>query len=200
MAYPSMVMPPELATFQFPLQVPSASSATVSLCSTPVPPSSAVLSSPPPLDTAQINAIFGFDSQQQMDSRTLPSALSKRSLSCPNTSARLPVRAVRLAVTTPTPESTPLLTSKNGRKSEQHSRASSPDDHEPGYSYKNNKRFRLPKEQMAWLKELFDQNPLPSSAEAERIAAEIGVDVQKIKIFFQNRRAAEKRRAASRKS
>ncbi|ORY52306.1 hypothetical protein BCR33DRAFT_314974 [Rhizoclosmatium globosum] len=194
MAYPSMVMPPELATFQFPLQVPSASSATVSLCSTPVPPSSAVLSSPPPLDTAQI------DSQQQMESLTLPSASSKRSLSCPNTSTRLPVRSVRLAVTTPTPESTPLLTSKNGRKSEQHSRASSPDDHEPGYSYKNNKRFRLPKEQMAWLKELFDQNPLPSSAEAERIAAEIGVDVQKIKIFFQNRRAAEKRRAASRKS
>ncbi|KAJ3075582.1 hypothetical protein HDU99_001507, partial [Rhizoclosmatium hyalinum] len=137
--------------------------------------------SPPPLDTAQINAIFGFDSQQQMESHTLPSVSSNCSLSYPNTCTQLPVRAVCLAVTTPTPESTPLLTSKIGRKSEQHSIASSLDDHEPGYSYKNNKRFCLPKEQMAWLKELFDQNPLPSSAEAEQIAAEIGVDVQKSK-------------------
>ncbi|KAJ3351884.1 hypothetical protein HDU83_008517 [Entophlyctis luteolus] len=45
-----------------------------------------------------------------------------------------------------------------------------------GHSYKNNKRFRLPKSDMILLKQLFEEKPLPTSAETEAIAQRLGVD------------------------
>ncbi|KAJ3243094.1 hypothetical protein HDU77_007948 [Chytriomyces hyalinus] len=69
-----------------------------------------------------------------------------------------------------------------------------------GSSYKNNKRFRIPRDQMVWLKKVFSETPLPSIERIAEIADEVGVDVHKIKIWFQNRRAANKRRAKKSRS
>ncbi|KAJ3118888.1 hypothetical protein HK100_000522 [Physocladia obscura] len=69
-------------------------------------------------------------------------------------------------------------------------------DKSASQSYKHNKRFRLPKEDMNKLKKMFSENPLPGSVETERISKELGVELHKIKIWFQNRRAATKRRNA----
>ncbi|KAJ3388123.1 hypothetical protein HDU80_011772, partial [Chytriomyces hyalinus] len=51
-----------------------------------------------------------------------------------------------------------------------------------GSSYKNNKRFRIPRDQMVWLKKVFSETPLPSIERMAEIADEVGVDVHKIKI------------------
>ncbi|KAJ3234690.1 hypothetical protein HDU77_000360, partial [Chytriomyces hyalinus] len=51
-----------------------------------------------------------------------------------------------------------------------------------GSSYKNNKRFRIPRDQMVWLKKVFSETPLPSIERMAEIANEVGVDVHKIKI------------------
>ncbi|KAI8827496.1 hypothetical protein BJ741DRAFT_714282 [Chytriomyces cf. hyalinus JEL632] len=69
-----------------------------------------------------------------------------------------------------------------------------------GSSYKNNKRFRIPRDQMVWLKKVFSETPLPSIERMAEIANEVDVDVHKIKIWFQNRRAANKRRAKKSRS
>ncbi|KAJ3240119.1 hypothetical protein HDU81_004539 [Chytriomyces hyalinus] len=52
-----------------------------------------------------------------------------------------------------------------------------------GSSYKNNKRFRIPKDQMVWLKKVFSETPLPSTERMAEIAGEVDVDVHKIKIW-----------------
>ncbi|KAI8827890.1 hypothetical protein BJ741DRAFT_570624 [Chytriomyces cf. hyalinus JEL632] len=66
------------------------------------------------------------------------------------------------------------------------SRASSPT------STKEYKRVRVPRDQMEWLKQIYDVNPYPSQEELETISQDIGIGVRKVRVWFQNRRTRQK--------
>ncbi|KAJ3067155.1 hypothetical protein HDU98_009657 [Podochytrium sp. JEL0797] len=210
--FASYSVEPMLASpeFSLPLLVP-----TTTFAPTPLPPSSSA--STFSYDSVSMDSIFcntRHDSLGPMSAPHEPAAAASasstpaalphrtspqkkhqpvrsRSSKLPHSSTSLSNRAASLgfddedylATTTP----------KRTHSSPSASRAESPDDFGKE-SYKNNKRFRLPKEQMQRLKDVFAENPLPTAKEAEEIAREIKVDVVKIKIWFQNRRAATKRR------
>ncbi|KAI8610457.1 Homeodomain-like protein, partial [Chytriomyces sp. MP71] len=56
------------------------------------------------------------------------------------------------------------------------------------------KRVRVPREQMQWLKEIYDINPYPSQEELESISSDIGLSVRKVRVWFQNRRTRQRAR------
>ncbi|KAJ3240117.1 hypothetical protein HDU81_004537 [Chytriomyces hyalinus] len=66
------------------------------------------------------------------------------------------------------------------------SRASSPT------SNKEYKRVRVPRDQMEWLKQIYEVNPYPSQEELETISQDIGIGVRKVRVWFQNRRTRQK--------
>ncbi|KAJ3003969.1 UNVERIFIED_CONTAM: hypothetical protein HDU68_005400 [Siphonaria sp. JEL0065] len=153
----SMLPHPQL-TLHFPI-------APVSVCSSPAPPMSSattifplnfehsILVSPVPTIVSS-SAAFAQASRPASPSVVVDKKLSTR-------------RVKECAAPSSSPE--PMSSAAP-------SRATSPDDLTGGHSYKNNKRFRLPKEQMTWLKEYFNKTPLPTTAEAEEISREIGVE------------------------
>ncbi|KAI8610459.1 hypothetical protein BC830DRAFT_1145634 [Chytriomyces sp. MP71] len=57
-------------------------------------------------------------------------------------------------------------------------------------------RFRPTKQQIDWLRNKFDENPSPKSDELRRMSQESGVEVQKLRVWFQNRRTRSKTTAA----
>ncbi|KAJ3250306.1 hypothetical protein HDU77_006787 [Chytriomyces hyalinus] len=68
------------------------------------------------------------------------------------------------------------------------SRASSP----TSATTKEYKRVRVPRDQMEWLKQIYDVNPYPSQEELETISQDIGIGVRKVRVWFQNRRTRQK--------
>ncbi|KAJ3005916.1 UNVERIFIED_CONTAM: hypothetical protein HDU68_004353 [Siphonaria sp. JEL0065] len=65
-----------------------------------------------------------------------------------------------------------------------------PDPNDP-----ENQRFRLPHQQMNWLKSKYEQNPHPSPHDVAEMAKKLGMNKRKLRIWFQNRRAVAKRKA-----
>ncbi|ORY52305.1 hypothetical protein BCR33DRAFT_711645 [Rhizoclosmatium globosum] len=75
-----------------------------------------------------------------------------------------------------------------------YSRRRTAEDFSDGVNPRSLKRFRFPLDQMKVLKARYAINQVPTHEEMRVIATEFGVDFHKIKIWFQNRRAAQKRR------
>ncbi|TPX46966.1 hypothetical protein CcCBS67573_g10286 [Chytriomyces confervae] len=57
---------------------------------------------------------------------------------------------------------------------------------------KEYKRVRVPRDQMEWLKQIYDVNPYPSQEELETISQDLGIGVRKVRVWFQNRRTRQK--------
>ncbi|KAI9349766.1 hypothetical protein BDR26DRAFT_915429 [Obelidium mucronatum] len=64
-----------------------------------------------------------------------------------------------------------------------------------GESHKNRSRFRFQSTQQSDMIARFETDPYPSNETMAEYAAEFGTTFHKIKIWYQNRRSAEKRRA-----
>ncbi|KAJ3066145.1 hypothetical protein HDU98_010534 [Podochytrium sp. JEL0797] len=61
----------------------------------------------------------------------------------------------------------------------------------------NVQRIRMPKKQMEWLKQRYAENPHPTPERMKEMADRVGMEKRKLRIWFQNRRAVEKRRGGS---
>ncbi|KAJ3351882.1 hypothetical protein HDU83_008515 [Entophlyctis luteolus] len=65
-----------------------------------------------------------------------------------------------------------------------------------GGDYKKNKRFIMSREHLKWLKSVFDETPFPSAERMQQISEVVGMDKRQVRVWFQNRRAVEKRKTA----
>ncbi|KAI8827987.1 hypothetical protein BJ741DRAFT_627771 [Chytriomyces cf. hyalinus JEL632] len=111
--------------------------------------------------------------------------LAGPSSSSTDTSKQQPLASSRRPFTFPKcPPSSSQPGSRPGSRAG--SRASSPT------STKEYKRVRVPRDQMEWLKQIYDVNPYPSQEELETISQDIGIGVRKVRVWFQNRRTRQK--------
>ncbi|KAJ3206505.1 hypothetical protein HDU83_001831 [Entophlyctis luteolus] len=65
-----------------------------------------------------------------------------------------------------------------------------------GGDYKKNKRFIMSREHLKWLKSVFEETPFPSAERMQQISEVVGMDKRQVRVWFQNRRAVEKRKTA----
>ncbi|KAI9351181.1 hypothetical protein BDR26DRAFT_890865 [Obelidium mucronatum] len=60
--------------------------------------------------------------------------------------------------------------------------------------YKKSKRFIMSREHLKWLKNIFDETPFPTSERMQHVSDVVGMDRRQVRVWFQNRRAVEKRK------
>ncbi|KAJ3062342.1 hypothetical protein HDU98_001779 [Podochytrium sp. JEL0797] len=62
------------------------------------------------------------------------------------------------------------------------------------FDYKRSKRFIMSREHLKWLKKMFEETPFPTSDQMQHISEVVGMDRRQVRVWFQNRRAVEKRK------
>ncbi|KAJ3027544.1 UNVERIFIED_CONTAM: hypothetical protein HDU68_003630 [Siphonaria sp. JEL0065] len=62
------------------------------------------------------------------------------------------------------------------------------------FDYKKSKRFIMSRDHLKWLKKIFDETPFPSGEQMQHISDVVGMDRRQVRVWFQNRRAVEKRK------
>ncbi|ORY52300.1 hypothetical protein BCR33DRAFT_711640 [Rhizoclosmatium globosum] len=63
-----------------------------------------------------------------------------------------------------------------------------------GFDYKKAKRFIMSREHLKWLKKVFEETPFPTAEQMQHISEVVGMDRRQVRVWFQNRRAVEKRK------